>query len=251
MNLLRSFLIWLMLLLAAGASSAQATGQGEWISYRDAYRSMLWFEKYGQPKHLIQAHFRIMAGSGALAMALPAQLTLSGKTVHLNLPLDETGRTSLPLLKQAYDENAELQLPQALANWRFGTEISIALRADGMYDLAQLRAACQQVQAYQNWRDASLLRGKKCSGVRFVYGKKNAPATLTWRKADAPLPAVVSAAAPAAPGPAALALTDGTAFGLPGEPAAFRVANAVFASLPDKAQILTPGAPLLITALFE
>lgn len=253
MNLLRSLLIWLMLLGAAGASSAVAAesgAAGEWISYRDAYRTMLWFEKYGQPKHLIQAHFRL-AHSGVMASnatpaaaALPAQLTLSGKSVRVNLPLDETGRTHLPMLKVAYDENAELQLAQKIPDLNFAAEISIVIRADGIYDLADLRAACQQVLAYQTWRDASLLRGKKCSGVRFVYSKKNAPSSLAVRRSDPALSGQVNV-------PPALSLSDGAAFWHASEAPLFRVANALFGSLPDKTQVLTPSAPLAISALFE
>ena len=258
MNLLRSLLIWLMLLFAAGATSAVAApgadAAGEWISYRDAYRAMLWFEKYGQPKHLIQAHFRL-AQSGAMASgtlvnatpvaaALPAQLTLSSKSVRVNLTLDETGRTHLPMLKAAYDENAELQLPQKIPDLNFAAEISIMIRADGIYNLADLRAACQQVLAYQNWRDASLLRGKKCSGVRFVYAKKNAPSSLAVRRGDPALSAQLNA-------PPALTLSDGAAFWHASEAPVFRVANVLFATLPDKGQVLTPSAPLAISALFE
>ena len=29
---------------------------GQWVSYRDAYRAMVIFEKYGKAKHLIQNH---------------------------------------------------------------------------------------------------------------------------------------------------------------------------------------------------
>ncbi len=264
MNLLRTLLIWLLLLLAAGlplpVAAADASGQGDWISYRDAYRTMLWFEKYAQPKHLILAHFRVLApalappgltsvtsgNANASGTALPGQLILSGKTIRLNLPLDDTGRVNLPLLKTAYDENAELQLPQKTQDWRFTAEISILIRADGMYDLADLRAACQQVLAYHNWRDPGLLRGKKCSGVRFVYAKKNAPATLALRRSEAGgnMPGA------AAPLPA-LALSDGAAFWQAGEAGGFRIANVIFAALPEKAQVQTPGAPLAISALFE
>lgn len=255
MNLLRFPLLWLMLLLAAGATSSVAAAEaGEWISYRDAYRAMLWFEKYGQPKHLIQAHFRLaqsaamasgtLANATQVATALPAQLTLTGKSVRVNLLLDETGRTHLPMLKVAYDENAELQLPQKIPDLYFAAEISIVIRADGIYDLNDLRTACQQVLAYQNWRDATFLRGKKCSGVRFVYAKKNAPSTLALRKAD---PALSAAAA----APPALSLSDGAAFWHASEAPVFRVANVMFAALPEKAQVLTPSAPLAISALFE
>ena len=41
------------LLLLAGVAAAQAP-DGDWVSYRDAYRAMVVFEKYGRPKHLIQ-----------------------------------------------------------------------------------------------------------------------------------------------------------------------------------------------------
>ncbi|RYF05496.1 MAG: hypothetical protein EOO78_00995 [Oxalobacteraceae bacterium] len=43
----------LPLLLGAGQARAQLQ-DGEWASYRDAYRAMVVFEKYGGPKHLLQ-----------------------------------------------------------------------------------------------------------------------------------------------------------------------------------------------------
>ena len=46
-------------LLAAGVAGAQVP-DGEWVSYRDAYRAMVVFEKFGGPKHLIQNHFQVM-----------------------------------------------------------------------------------------------------------------------------------------------------------------------------------------------
>ena len=95
-------------LLAAGVAGAQVP-DGEWVSYRDAYRAMVVFEKFGGPKHLIQNHFQVMPRQKGVS-ANGVQLSLVGKSTRLNLPLDPLGRAVFPLLKTAYDENAVLVL---------------------------------------------------------------------------------------------------------------------------------------------
>ncbi|MDB5755009.1 MAG: hypothetical protein JWR56_1437, partial [Massilia sp.] len=89
MALFRHFTLFTALSLAAGIAAAQAP-DGEWVSYRDAYRAMVVFEKYGKPKHLIQNHYQVMPREkGVPAEGL--RLTLQGKTMQLNLPLDAAG----------------------------------------------------------------------------------------------------------------------------------------------------------------
>lgn len=246
MILLRQFVLCLLLVASAVGAAGNAPEPGkaldaasDWISYRDAYRSMLWFEKYGEAKNLLQIHFQIQPKNRSATVATPLQVTLVGKSQRLNLPPDDTGRLVLPLLKAAYDDNAELQINQKVADLTFQAVVSLALRADGIYEAADLRAACQQALAYQNWRDASLLRGKKCVGVRFVFGKKTATGALEFRKPDQSLHSL-----PLQDGPAALRGNE------PGSDN-FRVANWLFAAWPDKGQVLTRSAPLAIVAVFE
>jgi len=80
----------LALLFTAGSAVGQA-GDAEWMSYRDGYRAMVAFEKYGKAKHLIQNHLQVV-GKDKAAAPDGLQLTLQGKTMQLNLPLDATGR---------------------------------------------------------------------------------------------------------------------------------------------------------------
>jgi hypothetical protein len=232
---------------------AQAGPGGNGFSYRDSYRNLLWFEKYGQPKHLIVQHLQLVpdgpatqsatqaaaqsATQSATQSAIPAAtltLALVGQTTRLQLPLDDTGRTSLPLQKSAYDENAALQINQNGRDYRLQPRISIALRPDGLYPIGQLRQACEQVLAYQNWREALGWRGKKCIGVRFVFGKNDEAAKLDWRGSD-------GVTRP-------LALQAGSAFSddphhlLPG-------ANFLFAA--GDGQIHSHRMALAIAALFE
>ena len=85
------------------APHALAQGQhGEWLSYRDAYRAMVVFEKYGKPKHFLQNHYQVSPrDAGATLDGL--RLTLNARSLQLNLPLDPAGRVVFPLLKAAYD----------------------------------------------------------------------------------------------------------------------------------------------------
>ena len=93
--------------------ASQAVKEGEWLSYRDAYRIMLPFEKYGKAKNFLQNYYQVSPKDKSSSTDA-LSLTLQSKSVRLNLPLDVTGRTILPLLKLAYDENAELILNQKI-----------------------------------------------------------------------------------------------------------------------------------------
>ena len=163
----RTFLAPIALLLAAGPAAAQLqAGAGDAVSYRDAYRAMVVFEKYGGPKHLLQSQLQVLPQDRA-ALADKLQLTLAGKTTQLQQPLDPLGRTALPLQKAAYDDNAALVLSRKGLPFTLRPQVSIAPRPDGIYDGAELRTACGQALAFARWVDASQ-RGRQCAGVRFV-----------------------------------------------------------------------------------
>lgn len=225
-------LILASLLLAAAGVRAQAQEE-EWVSYRDAYRSMLWFEKFGKSKRFLQIHYQVSPRErGASLDGL--KLVLRSKAGDLNLALDASGRAVFPLSKAAYDENATLVLNQKVAAYRFHPRVSITARADGIYEVADLRAACDEVLAYQRYADPASVQGKKCVGVRLSYVRAAAQAPrikLGGRESQLPL-------------------QDGAAF--PDEPfEAFRVSNVRFAELADKGQVLSPAMPLAIAALIE
>lgn len=231
MRALASFSAFFALLFTAGSGVAQVN-DGEWVSYRDAYRSMVAFEKYGKAKHFIQNHFQVMPKDRNLAPD-GLQLSLQGQSTSLNLPLDATGRTVFPLLKSAYDENAALVLNGKVSQYLFRARVSIVVRPDGVYESADLRAACDEALAYQRSVDASL-RPMRCTGVRFVFARGMLDPGVRVRKGEGE----------------ALSTVDGPAF--PGDPyEGFRVVNYRFNAASEKGQVVTQNAPLAINPIYE
>jgi hypothetical protein len=228
MRLARQLILFQTLLLAAGLAAAQ-TRDGEWVSYRDVYRSMVVFEKYGGAKNLLQAQLQVTPREPGTSQT---QLTLSGKSTQLNLPLDATGRTMLPLLKAAYDENAVLVL-ESHGPFVVRPRVSIVLRADGIYDTADLRTACEEAAGFARYIDRAFGR-KHCVAVRFVFAKKS-EAPMQMRRAGG--------------GRASLPVTEDVAF--PGDAdASFPVVVYRFAG-EERIQLATSKAPLAIVPLFE
>lgn len=218
----------MLALLQVTSLSAAAALEGEWVSYRDAYRKMVVFEKYGGAKNLIQSQVQVLPKE---AGAEPLELTLTGKTTRLKLPLDATGRAVFPLLKAAYDENAVLAINRKDAQFALRQRISIIVRPDGVYDTAELRSACEQALGFARYVDASV-RGKQCTGVRFVFDKKASPVRL--RKLDGAT--------------SVLAAGEGPAFG--GENESFATVTYRFNGA-ERAQVLTAAAPLAIAPVIE
>lgn len=206
---------------------------GEWVSYRDAYRAMVQFEKYGGPKNLLQSQLQVQSRDHA-GLGEGAQLTLMGKTTQLNLPLDALGRTVFPLQKAAYDENAALFLNRKGMPFVLRPQVTIAPRADGQYDAADLRTACAQALGFVRYVDASQ-RARQCAGVRFVFPKKES-AGARLRHADG--------------AEQALPVTAGAAFsGDPDE--GFPIVTWRFPTSAERAQVITYNAPLAIIPIFE
>lgn len=222
------------MLLAAGLPAAAQAWGGGWVSYRDAYRQMVVFEKYGKPKQLLQNTFQVMPKDKS-APSEGLKLTLSGKTTQLNLPLDATGRAVFPLLKAAYDENAALVLNQDVAQYDFRPRVSISVRPDGVYEASELRAACEQALAYLRHASPSAVSGKRCAGVRFAYARTGADVAVRVRGGAQD---------------AQLRVETGPAF--PGEAVDhFRIANYRFAEWPQSGQVGTQNPPLSIAPVFE
>jgi hypothetical protein len=166
-----------------------------------------------------------------------AQLTLTGKTTQLNLPLDALGRTVFPLQKAAYDENAALVLNRKGMRFVLRPQVTIAPRADGQYDVADLRTACAQALGFVRYVDASQ-RARQCAGVRFVFPRKGSAESsgARLRHADG--------------GEQALPMTSGAAFtGDPDE--GFPIVTWRFGTAPERAQVVTYNAPLAIVPIFE
>lgn len=184
-------------LVALSIGAAGPACAGDWVSYRDAYRAMVVFEKYGGPKNFLQSQLQVAPQDrGASVDGL--QLTLAGKTNQVNLPLDPLGRTPFPLLKGAYDENVALLLSRKIGSFAVRPRVSIALQPDGVYEDGELRAACEQALGFARYGDGSL-RSRQCGGVRFVFAKRAAEVGVRVHRADgsdASLPVV-----PASPFP--------------------------------------------------
>jgi hypothetical protein len=181
--------------LSLAALAAAPACAGDWVSYRDAYRAMVVFEKYGGPKNFLQSQLQVAPQDrGAAVDGL--QLTLAGKTNQVNLPLDPLGRTPFPLLKGAYDENVALMLSRKIGSFAVRPRVSITPQSDGVYEDAELRAACDQALGFARYGDGSL-RTRQCGGVRFVFAKRAAEAGVRVHRpdgTDASLPIVASAA---------------------------------------------------------
>jgi hypothetical protein len=232
MALFRHLPVLSALLLAAGVAAAEAP-DGEWVSYRDAYRAMVVFEKYGRPKHLIQNHFQVMPREKGVS-GDGLRLSLVGKSTQLNLPLDPAGRTVFPLLKAAYDENAALVLNRKVSRFVLRPRVSVVVRPDGVYEAAELRAACDQALNFARYADASA-RSLSCAGVRFGFARKGIAPVVRVRDGEP------SAAMPVAEGSI---FSDDPDDG-------FKTVLYRFGDTPARGQVVTQEAPLAIAPVFE
>lgn len=217
------------LLQAVGLAAAGAL-EGDWVSYRDAYRVMVVFEKYGGAKNLIQSELQVM--SREISFDVPQQLTLNGRNTHLSLPLDATGRTVFPLLKAAYDENAVLALGRKDAQFSLRPLVTILVRPDSTYETSELRAACEQALGFAHYIKAPI-NGRQCVGVRFVFDRKAAGILARVRKPDG--------------ASGALPVVESQVFdtGNPLPTVTYRFNGS------ERAQVLTSTAPLAIAPMFE
>jgi len=218
-----------ILACAPGWQPAGAAPGDDWVAYRDAYRSMVVFEKYGGPKSLLQQHLQVLPRTPGLDTHRVV-LLVAGKTSQGRFPLDATLRTVFPLARSAYDENAMLQLSRPLGPFTVRPQVSLALRPDNLYDSAELYSGCEQALAYA--RQLALFGARRCTGVRFVFAKGSVAAPVTLRAgADTAL-----AAAPGAP------------FAGDGD-ASFPVVTYRFGG--TRTQLATASVPLAITPLFD
>ena len=221
-------------------ASAQSTDTGDvkdgaWVSYRDSYRKMISFEKYGGPKQFLQNNIRVAIIDKKSSLD-GVRLTLDGKKTHLNLPLDPVGRAVFPMLKTAYDENAELKVNRPETVVKFEYRVSISTRPDGVYEIADLRGACDQVLHYLRYQDFLNYSLKQCVGVKFSYSKDQTDISLSVKLGEQ--------------APTQLSISDGSVFA-DDNYNAFRVAVFKFFSKADKGRIISNDIPLAITALVE
>jgi hypothetical protein len=219
--------------LSLVALSAGPACAGDWVSYRDAYRAMVVFEKYGGPKNFLQSQLQVAPQErGASVDGL--QLTLAGKTNQVNLPLDPLGRTPFPLLKGAYDENVALLLSRKIGSFAVRPRVSIAPQSDGVYEDGELRAACEQALGFARYGDGSL-RTRQCGGVRFVFAKRAPEVGVRVHRPDGSDASLPIAPAVAFPGDADDSFPT----------VLYRFAGN------ERVQVVTAYPPLAIVPLFE
>ncbi|WP_394781951.1 hypothetical protein [Undibacterium sp.] len=242
--------IFVVALLAAGRSAAQSNDNemtqrkpgppvaerqdGDWISYRDVYRLMIRFEKYGKPKQLIQNSYQVLPRDKKEPVE-DLHFTLTGKTIRLDLPVDAAGRVSVPLLKAAYDENAELSLNRKISLYVFRPRISIIARTDGIYESGDLQKACEQALNYLQYSGEMPAAGKKCVGVKFSYARNAGDTVARFRTG------VILKPLPAAEGGAFIDDAGGV----------FKTAIYRFSDWPEQGQVITQSMPVAIAALFD
>ena len=209
----------------------------DWLSYRDVYKSMIWFEKFGKPKHLIENQLQIVFSEKQTPME-NIRVSLSGNITHINLPVDSTGRVAIPLLKSAYDENASLIInqknSQSVGVMRTRVRLTIKARTDGLYAISDLKAACEQIVNYQHYIGVEL-RGRQCVGVRMAFSSQ-VEAAIQVRTPNLALQLIS--------GSENLPLWDVV---LPN----IKTQTYRFANGDDRSQLQTIGTPIAIAALFE
>ncbi len=207
----------------------------EWSSYRHAYKAANHYALLVRTRPLIQAHMQIRPRDTALALD-GLQIMVAGATTTLAIPVDAIGRATLPMLKQAYDEDAVLRLNRKAGNYRFSGRFTIRERDDGTYSAAELRAACEQLLSAQR-EDGGLFRlfGKKCVGVRFVYPLADAGAGIEFRGAAKR---------------GMIAAADDQPFDA-GAMGTYKVAIYRFADWPEQGEIIAARRPLAISTVYQ
>lgn len=148
-------------------ATAQSVQADEWISYRSAYKLMLQFEKYGKPKHLLQSHLQLANAQGQTL--LDTQINLIAKTSQIGLQIDPLGRVKLPLIKTAYDENAELRLAGPVSGLQMRLSLALNVAYDGHFDANQLKLACEQALNFYMSVGDKRAQQKRCLAIILVY----------------------------------------------------------------------------------
>ena len=159
-----------------------AARDSEWASYRHAYQAAAGFATVVAARPLIQAHMQVRPLEPGLSLD-GLRIVLESETVREEIAVDAIGRATIPMLKKAYDEDAVLRLNRMKGGYRFTGRFTIRERDDGLYSLAYLKSACEQLLAAQKESGNTFrLWGKKCSGVTFAYRLDDTQAALAVRQ---------------------------------------------------------------------
>jgi hypothetical protein len=213
-----------------------AERDSEWNSYRHAYKAAAFFATFTRSRPLIQAHMQIRLTDKTASLE-GLTIRLHGEHTDMMLPVDAIGRTVLPMLKEPYQDDAVLRLNRRKGSYYFSGRYSVRERDDGVYQAADLRAACEQLIDAQRASGYRIrLVGKRCTGIRFVYALS---------ENESP----VSVQAPGA-APAVLALTEAPAFEGPAL-VNHKVALYRFGDWPAQGQVLARRRPVAIGTIYE
>lgn len=216
-------------------AEANSVADGDWVAYRNLYREMILFEKYGKPKQFLQNHLRITPRDKAAATD-GLRLSLVSKSMAIQLPLDNLGRAVFPVSRAAFDDNAELRLNRKTGLFAFSPSLSIVSRADGVYEAPDLRTACEQALAYLHYVGQDWVVNKKCVGVQFSYSRGDVDAEVKFRKNDRSVTVLPAREGGAFPGDVVLS---------------FKVVAYRFADWPEAGQVVTRTGPLAVAPLIE
>ena len=213
-----------------------ATRDPEWASYRNAYKSAAYTATFTRNRPLIQGQLQIRPRAPDASLA-GLKLHLAGATTSVDIDVDAIGRVTIPMSKAAYDEDAVLRLNRQKGLYYFSGRYSVKERADGVYPLADLRAACEQLIDAQREAGYRLrLFGKRCAGIKFSYPAGDDAATVDVRAEDGTVRTVKA--------------SDGHPFE-DDSMGIYRVAVVRFADLPQQGSVVTRAAPLAIGTLYE
>lgn len=213
-----------------------AERDSEWASYRHAYKTAAFFATFTRTRPLIQAQMQIRPLSPEAALD-GLKLRLSGDTTNLDIAVDAIGRADIPMSKQAYDEDAVLRLNRQKGQYYFSGRYSIKEHADGVYQLAELRAACEQLIDAQRASGYRLrLIGKRCAGIKFSYPAGEGAATVEVHGADGTVLPV--------------GLSDGHPFE-DNSMGMYKIAVLRFDALPPQGSVVTRARPLAIGTVYD
>ena len=214
----------------------QGALDAEWSSYRRAYGASAFFERFTRTRPLIQAQMQVRPVAPDAPLS-GLGLSLVGAKTRLEIPVDAMGLADVPQLKEAYDEDAVLRLNRPKGLYYFAGRYTIKPRADGVYDAALLRDACEQLIDAQR---ASGYRGrlffKKCVGIKFVYPRGDAAAAVDFKGVDGQLKTLV---------PIEAHPFEDDSMGL------YSVVVYRFADLPQAGRLVPRTVPMAIGTLYE
>jgi len=213
-----------------------AERDSEWASYRHAYKTAAFFATFTRTRPLIQAQMQIRPLTPEASLD-GLKLHLAGEKTSIDIAVDGIGRADIPFSKQAYDEDAVLRLNRQKGQYYFSGRYSIKEHGDGVYSLAELRAACEQLIDAQRASGYRLrLIGKHCAGVKFSYPMGAGDAPLEVRAEDGSLlPVTVSEGHP----------FEDNSMGM------YKIALLRFSDLPQQGNVITRSAPLAIGTAYE